>query len=113
MEDDGLRQETLCIHAGQQPDPIHGAVMTPIVLSSTFAQQGPGGYKDYDYSRAGNPTRTDLDGCIAAAGSPWAPLPGGVPAGPRGREARSRVRERLRGGDRHSDGSEERRPRSV
>ena len=66
MQDEGLRQETLCIHAGQQPDPIHGAVMTPIVLSSTFAQDGPGGYKDYDYSRAGNPTRTALEGCLAA-----------------------------------------------
>jgi cystathionine gamma-lyase len=66
MHDEGLRPETLCIHAGQQPDPIHGAVMTPIVLSSTFAQDGPGGYKDYDYSRAGNPTRTALEGCLAA-----------------------------------------------
>src|SRR5262249_23738263 len=58
--------ETLCIHAGQAPDPSSGAVMTPIVLSSTFAQDGPGGYKDYDYSRAGNPTRTALEGCLAA-----------------------------------------------
>jgi cystathionine gamma-lyase len=66
MHEESLRQETLCIHAGQQPDPIHGAVMTPIVLSSTFAQDGPGGYKDYDYSRAGNPTRTALEGCLAA-----------------------------------------------
>ncbi len=66
MHDEGLRPETLCIHAGQTPDPVHGAVMTPIVLSSTFAQDGPGGYKDYDYSRAGNPTRTALEGCLAA-----------------------------------------------
>ncbi len=58
--------DTLCIHAGQAPDPIHGAVMTPIVLASTFAQDGPGGHKDYDYSRAGNPTRTALEGCLAA-----------------------------------------------
>ena len=66
MHDAAFRPETLCIHAGQEPDPIHGAVMTPIVLSSTFAQNGPGGYKDYDYSRAGNPTRTALEGCLAA-----------------------------------------------
>ena len=66
MHDEGLRPETLCIHAGQSSDPVHGAVMTPIVLSSTFAQDGPGGYKDYDYSRAGNPTRTALEGCLAA-----------------------------------------------
>ncbi len=58
--------DTLCIHAGQEPDPVSGAVMTPIVLSSTFAQDGPGGHKGYDYSRAGNPTRTALEGCLAA-----------------------------------------------
>jgi len=58
--------DTLCIHAGQEPDPISGAVMTPIVLASTFAQDGPGVHKGYDYSRAGNPTRTALEGCLAA-----------------------------------------------
>ena len=63
--DKTLHLDTLCIHAGQHPDPVHGAVMTPIVLSSTFAQDGPGGYKDFDYSRAGNPTRQALEGCLA------------------------------------------------
>ncbi len=58
--------DTLCIHAGQDPDPISGAVMTPIVLSSTFWQDGPGNHKGYDYSRAGNPTRTALEACLAA-----------------------------------------------
>jgi cystathionine beta-lyase/cystathionine gamma-synthase len=58
--------DTLCIHAGQSPDPISGAVMTPIVLASTFAQDGPGAHKGYDYSRAGNPTRTALEQCLAA-----------------------------------------------
>jgi cystathionine gamma-lyase len=58
--------DTLCIHAGQAPDPVSGAVMTPIVLSTTFAQDGPGAHKGYDYSRAGNPTRTALEGCLAA-----------------------------------------------
>jgi cystathionine gamma-lyase len=62
----GAAIDTLCIHAGQEPDPISGAVMTPIVLSSTFAQDGPGAHKGYDYSRAGNPTRTALEGCLAA-----------------------------------------------
>jgi len=66
MQDEGHRLETLCIHAGQEPDPIHGAVMTPIVLASTFAQKSPGKYDDYDYSRAGNPTRTALEKCLAA-----------------------------------------------
>ena len=58
--------DTLCIHAGQAPDPTSGAVMTPIVLSTTFAQDGPGSHHGYDYSRAGNPTRTALEGCLAA-----------------------------------------------
>jgi cystathionine beta-lyase/cystathionine gamma-synthase len=59
---------TLCIHAGQEPDPIHGAVMTPIVLSSTFAQDGPAVLRGpgFDYSRAGNPTRDALEKCFAA-----------------------------------------------
>jgi cystathionine gamma-lyase len=61
-----LALDTLCIHAGQEPDPISGAVMTPIVLASTFAQDGPGHHKGYDYSRAGNPTRTALEACYAA-----------------------------------------------
>src|SRR6185369_8536538 len=59
--------ETLCIHAGQDPDPAHGAVMTPIVLASTFVQDGPAVMRaGYDYSRAGNPTRTALEQCLAA-----------------------------------------------
>jgi cystathionine beta-lyase/cystathionine gamma-synthase len=58
--------DTLCVHAGQEPDPATGAVMTPIVLSTTFAQDGPGAHKGYDYSRAGNPTRTALEACLAA-----------------------------------------------
>jgi cystathionine gamma-lyase len=58
--------DTLCIHAGQEPDPISGAVMTPIVLATTFAQDGPGAHKGYDYGRAGNPTRTALEACLAA-----------------------------------------------
>src|ERR1700728_1882588 len=63
---DGFSLDTLCIHAARAPDPTSGAVMTPIVLSSTFAQDGPGAHKGYDYSRAGNPTRTALEGCLAA-----------------------------------------------
>ena len=52
--------------AGQSPDPVHGAVMQPIVLSSTFAQEGPGAHKGFDYSRSGNPTRAALEACLAA-----------------------------------------------
>jgi cystathionine beta-lyase/cystathionine gamma-synthase len=58
--------DTLCIHAGQEPDPLSGAVMAPIVLATTFAQEGPGVHKGYDYSRAGNPTRSALELCLAA-----------------------------------------------
>jgi cystathionine gamma-lyase len=62
----GSSLDTLCIHAGQDPDPFSGAVMTPIVLATTFAQDGPGVHKGYDYSRAGNPTRTALEQCLAS-----------------------------------------------
>jgi cystathionine gamma-synthase/cystathionine gamma-lyase len=58
--------DTLTIHAGQTPDPVHGAVMQPIVLSSTFAQPEPGKPLLYDYSRSGNPTRAALEACLAA-----------------------------------------------
>lgn len=63
---DGLSPETLVIHAGQRPDPVHGAVMQPIVLSSTFAQPEPGRPLRFDYSRSGNPTRAALEDCLAA-----------------------------------------------
>ena len=59
------RLETLAIHAGQEPDPTHGAVMTPIVLASTFAQPEPGRPPMFDYSRSGNPTRRALEQCLA------------------------------------------------
>jgi len=58
--------ETLAIHAGQAPDPTTGAVMTPIYQTSTYAQQGVGVHKGYEYARTGNPTRTALEGCLAA-----------------------------------------------
>ncbi len=58
--------DTLAVHAGQSPDPTTGAVMTPIYQVSTYAQDGVGGHKGYEYSRTGNPTRTALQGCLAA-----------------------------------------------
>jgi cystathionine gamma-synthase/cystathionine gamma-lyase len=61
-----MKLDTLAVHAGQHPDPVSGAVMPPIVLSSTFAQDGPGVHKGYEYSRSGNPTRNTLEACIAA-----------------------------------------------
>jgi cystathionine gamma-synthase len=65
--DDQPGFETLAIHAGQEPDPATGAVITPLYLTSTYAQDGVGGLRGgYDYSRSGNPTRTALETCLAA-----------------------------------------------
>jgi cystathionine gamma-synthase len=59
--------ETLAIHAGQEPDPLTGAVVPPIYQVSTFAQDGVGGLRGgYEYSRSANPTRTALEECLAA-----------------------------------------------
>jgi cystathionine gamma-lyase len=61
-----MRFETLAIHAGQEPDPTTGAIMTPVFLSSTYVQAGPGEHKGYEYSRTRNPTRSALERCLAA-----------------------------------------------
>jgi cystathionine gamma-lyase len=61
-----MKIETLAIHAGQSPDPTTGAVMTPIYLTSTYVQDGPGGHKGYEYSRTHNLTRHALQDCLAA-----------------------------------------------
>jgi cystathionine gamma-synthase len=60
--------ETLAIHAGQDPDPLTGAVVPPIYQVSTFKQDGVGGLRDggYEYSRTANPTRTALEQCLTA-----------------------------------------------
>ena len=63
---DGRLPGTRAIHAGQQPDPSTGAIMTPVYLTSTYIQDGPGNHKGYEYSRTGNPTRTALEKCVAA-----------------------------------------------
>ncbi len=57
---------TRAIHAGQEPDPAYGAVTVPIYQTSTFAQEGVGGHKGYEYARSGNPTRTALETCLAS-----------------------------------------------
>ncbi len=62
---------TRAIHAGQEPDPVTGAVVTPIYQVSTYAQDGVGGLRNgYEYSRSGNPTRTALQECLAALEAP-------------------------------------------
>jgi cystathionine gamma-lyase len=57
---------TKAIHAGQEPDPTTGAIMTPIYQTSTFWQESPGKHKGYAYARGKNPTRNALEKCIAA-----------------------------------------------
>ncbi len=57
--------ETRAIHAGQEPDPTTGAIMTPVYLTSTYVQESPGKHRGYEYSRTHNPTRTAFEACIA------------------------------------------------
>ncbi len=58
---------TLAIHAGQEPDPLTGAVTVPIYATSTYKQDGVGGLRSgYEYSRSANPTRSALEECLAA-----------------------------------------------
>ena len=57
---------TLAIHAGQEPDPTTGAIMTPVYLTSTYVQSGPDQHKGFDYSRAAHPTRLALERNLAA-----------------------------------------------
>jgi cystathionine gamma-lyase len=61
-----VKFSTKAIHAGQEPDPTTGSIMTPIYQTSTYAQTGMGEHKGYEYARTGNPTRTALEECIAA-----------------------------------------------
>ena len=61
----GQRFGTRVIHGGQQPDPLTGAVMTPIYATSTYAQSSPGVHKGYDYTRTRNPTRDALQASLA------------------------------------------------
>lgn len=61
-----LGMGTLAIHAGQSPDPTTGAIMTPVYMTSTYVQDGPGKHKGFEYSRTHNPTRLALEGCLAA-----------------------------------------------
>lgn len=62
---DSLHFDTRCIHAGQEPCPVTGAVMPPIYTTSTFKQKAPAEHVGFDYSRAGNPTRQAYEKCMA------------------------------------------------
>lgn len=61
-----MKFATKAIHAGQHPDPVTGAIMTPIYQTSTYWQASPGEHKGYEYSRGTNPTRKALEDCLAA-----------------------------------------------
>ncbi|MFD0749421.1 cystathionine gamma-synthase [Mucilaginibacter calamicampi] len=61
-----MKFATKAIHAGQEPDPSTGAVMTPIYQTSTYWQKSPGDHQGYEYSRGTNPTRKALENCLAA-----------------------------------------------
>jgi cystathionine gamma-lyase len=61
-----MKFPTKCIHAGVEPDPSTGAIMTPIFQTSTYVQAAPGDHKGYEYSRTHNPTRTALQKALAA-----------------------------------------------
>lgn len=61
-----MRFATKAIHAGVEPDPTTGAIMTPVYLTSTYAQSAPGQHKGYEYSRSDHPTRAALERNLAA-----------------------------------------------
>lgn len=66
MPQNEMRFATRAIHAGQRPDPATGAIMTPIYQTSTYAQEGIGVHKGHEYARVSNPTRSALEGNVAA-----------------------------------------------
>jgi cystathionine beta-lyase/cystathionine gamma-synthase len=63
---ENARFSTVCIHAGQTPDPATGAIITPIYQTSTYVQEGLGKHKGYEYARTQNPTRSALEANLAA-----------------------------------------------
>jgi cystathionine gamma-lyase len=75
LTDKKYKFATRAIHAGQEPDPTTGAVMTPIYATSTYAQSSPGVHKGYEYARTQNPTRMAFERCLAdleGGGHGWA-----------------------------------------
>ncbi len=88
------RFSTICIHAGQEPDPSTGAIITPIFQTSTYVQEAVGRHKGYEYARTQNPTRSALEANLAA-------IEGGAAAFAfaSGMSAISAITARLRAGD--------------
>src|SRR3954471_15810184 len=62
----GARFSTICLHAGQEPDPSTGAIITPIYQTSTYVQEALGQHKGFEYARTQNPTRAALEANLAA-----------------------------------------------
>src|SRR2546429_4659085 len=87
-DDASRRFGTRAVHAGQVPDPLAGAVMTPIYQTSTYVQEGLGRNKGYEYARTANPTREALERNIAAleGGRYGVALPSGLAAPGAGRK---------------------------
>ncbi|MCP5102789.1 MAG: PLP-dependent transferase [bacterium] len=65
-ENSNVNFATEAVHAGQHPDPVSGAIITPIYQTSTFVQESPGRHKGYEYGRTGNPTRGALEANVTA-----------------------------------------------
>jgi len=65
-DEPGLKPETLCIHGGQSPEPITGAVMVPVFQTSTYAAPAVGEHTGYEYSRTQNPTREAMERAVAS-----------------------------------------------
>ncbi len=63
---DSARFATICVHAGQEPDPATGAIITPIYQTSTYVQDALGQHKGFEYARTKNPTRSAYEACVAA-----------------------------------------------
>ena len=79
---------TICLHAGQEPDPSTGAIITPIYQTSTYVQEELGQHKGYEYARTQNPTRAALEGNLAAIEGGHARRSRSPPAWPRSAPSR-------------------------
>jgi cystathionine beta-lyase/cystathionine gamma-synthase len=99
MSFDQAEFETRAVHAGSEPDPATGAVVAPIYQTSTFAQEGPARHRGYEYARTGNPTRTNLEACLASLEGVPASGGGGALCFASGMAATTTVLQTLRPGD--------------
>jgi len=97
--DDDFQFETRAVHVGSVPDPQTGAVIPPIHQSSTFAQEGVGGHKGYEYARTGNPTRANLELLLASLEGVAPDTPGGGLCFASGMAATTTLLQTLRPGD--------------